>query len=79
MGDIAAWMSSALDLVRGAWWLIPAVIVVVALLAIVTLGGPRPGKFWMADVPFREGGGSKDRPCYVVGRKGRAVRVLYVT
>lgn len=73
-------MSSALDLVRGAGWLIPAVVVVVvALLVIVRRGGPRPGEFWMADVPFREGAGSKDRPCYVVGRRWRTVRVLYVT
>lgn len=72
-------MSSALDLIRGAGWPILAVMAAVVLLLVLRPRGPRPGEFWMADVPFREGSGSKDRPCYVVGRRGRTVRVLYVT
>lgn len=40
---------------------------------------PRRGQYWMAEVPFRTGTGSKDRPCLVLGRDGRALRVLYVT
>jgi len=40
---------------------------------------PRVGDYWMADVPFRDGSGSKDRPCLVVGLTGTAFTVLYVT
>lgn len=42
-------------------------------------GGPRVGEFWMAQVPFAEGGGSKDRPCLVVGRRTVTTSVLYIT
>lgn len=41
--------------------------------------GPRVGEFWMAQIPFAEGGGSKDRPCLVVNRRGATCSVLYVT
>ena len=51
-------MSSALDLIRGAWWPILAVMAAVVLLLVLRSRGPRPGEFWMADVPFREGSGS---------------------
>ena len=39
----------------------------------------RPGYVWFADVPFDEGGGSKDRPCLVVRTGPRAALVLKVT
>ncbi|MFD2841278.1 hypothetical protein ACFSYH_11965 [Populibacterium corticicola] len=43
------------------------------------LKAPRVGEYWMADVPFRDGTGSKDRPCLVVGTDGEMYTVLYVT
>lgn len=43
------------------------------------LKAPRVGEYWMADVPFRDGTGSKDRPCLVVGIAGEMYTVLYVT
>jgi mRNA-degrading endonuclease toxin of MazEF toxin-antitoxin module len=48
------------------------------------LSGPqqvriRPGEIWWADVPFREGTGSKVRPCVVVRTLLGAVDVLKIT
>ncbi|WP_142120113.1 type II toxin-antitoxin system PemK/MazF family toxin [Rarobacter faecitabidus] len=40
---------------------------------------PRAGQFWMAEVPFEDGTGAKDRPCLIVGGSTRRLRVLYVT
>lgn len=78
MGDTSVLVAGAYEQYGsvGIWVVVAAAAI---LLAIRRLGGPRPGEYWMADVPFRSGDGSKDRPCYVVGRAGRNVRVLYVT
>lgn len=81
MDDLGEWLAEAYEQHGnlGIWAVVAVVVAIIVLLAVRELGGPRPGEFWMADVPFRSGDGSKDRPCYVVGRAGPHVRVLYVT
>ena len=62
--------------------LLPSVGAVLgALIVIVRPAGrqPRRGQLWMAEVPFEDDLGSKDRPCLVVGGTLRRLKVLYIT
>ncbi len=51
-------------------WLVPLVLVVVAICAPIVRRllrpRPRPGQIWFAQVPFEDGTGSKDRPVLIV-------------
>ncbi|MCF2527718.1 type II toxin-antitoxin system PemK/MazF family toxin [Yinghuangia soli] len=40
---------------------------------------PQPGQIWFAAVPFDDSAQVKDRPCLVVGRTRRGIRVLKIT
>jgi len=42
-------------------------------------GRPRAGEIWFAQVPFRDGTGSKDRPVLVLSVTGRACTVAQFT
>ena len=52
-----------------------------SMLGFMSLGrgGPQPGEYWMALVPFAERPGAKDRPCLVIKRGSRSCSVLYIT
>lgn len=78
-------LSSLID-DKGPWLL----VIVVGLVFLAFLGRKRPqpdvqgaprlGEYWMAEVPFRDGEGAKDRPCLVLsGPHSGAYRVLYMT
>nr|WP_254552925.1 type II toxin-antitoxin system PemK/MazF family toxin [Kitasatospora sp. MMS16-BH015] len=42
-------------------------------------GGPAAGEIWWAEVPFEDGPGAKDRPCLVLGVRGRTATVAKIT
>lgn len=62
-----------------------AAVVVIAVLISAWLGsaahrsGPRVGELWFAEVPFRTGPGSKDRPVLVLSVDGRDIVVAPFT
>jgi hypothetical protein len=71
------------DLLADRPWLI-AVVAGVVLLVLRLLGragrpSARPGEVWFAEVPFRDGTGSKDRPVVVLGQRGRTCTVARLT
>ena len=59
---------------------VAALVVVLLLRAIKRRGRrPRPGEIWFAQVPFRDGTGSKDRPVLVLSVDGRRCTVAQFT
>ncbi|MCX4762464.1 type II toxin-antitoxin system PemK/MazF family toxin [Streptomyces sp. NBC_01275] len=42
-------------------------------------GRPQPAEIWWANVPFEDGPGKKDRPCLVLGVRGKRVTVAKIT
>ncbi|MFE9765692.1 type II toxin-antitoxin system PemK/MazF family toxin [Streptomyces sp. NPDC005808] len=40
---------------------------------------PRAAEIWWADVPYEDGPGGKDRPCLVLGVRGKVVTVAKIT
>jgi mRNA-degrading endonuclease toxin of MazEF toxin-antitoxin module len=71
------------DLLADRPWLV-AVVAGVVLLALRLLGragrpSARAGEVWFAQVPFRDGTGSKDRPVVVLSQRGRTCTVARLT
>ncbi|WP_407345295.1 type II toxin-antitoxin system PemK/MazF family toxin [Pengzhenrongella phosphoraccumulans] len=82
--------SAGLDLVDqlgGIAGRVPWPLLLVAAVAFFLLvgairrraGRPRTGEIWFAQVPFRDGTGSKDRPVLVLSVDGRACTVAQFT
>ncbi len=71
------------DVVADRPWLLVLVVgaVVLVLRLLHGAGGPvaRPGEVWFAMVPFREGGGAKDRPVLVLSAHRRTVTAARLT
>lgn len=75
-----------LEMLTGAVAAEPLLIIAVgALLAALLLARwvrharPQPGEIWFAEVPFGDGGGSKDRPVLVLAVDGRRCTVARFT
>lgn len=71
------------DLLTDRPWLIAVVVglVALALRLLRSAGAPaaKPGEVWFAEVPFRDGTGSKDRPVVVLAQRGRTCTVARLT
>lgn len=71
------------DLLADRPWLLVVVLggVVLVLRLLGRAGRPsaRPGEVWFAEVPFRDGTGSKDRPVVVLRQRGRTCTVARLT
>lgn len=71
------------DLLAGRPWLLAVVAGAVLLLLRLLRGAgaptAKPGEVWFAEVPFRDGTGSKDRPVVVLAQRGRSCTVARLT
>jgi hypothetical protein len=71
------------DLLADRPWLIAvaagAVVLLLRLLGRAGRPSAKPGEVWFAEVPFRDGTGSKDRPVVVLAQRGRSCTVARLT